>query len=138
MESNLPDWIKERDRDFSYHKPALSNNEIYEFLEDDPFESWLIAENFDATKQTIGNLVNYSMAMAMQHVAVSAYNDGISIHNIASNNGNHIKWETLFDDFIEKVDYGEPDLETLEDVSKTIKTFKNFIGQLEKISAKGE
>ena len=78
------------------------------------------------------------MALAMQHVAVSAYCDGISIHNIAGYSSNHIKWETLFANFIEKVNYGEPDWETLEDVSKTIKTFKNFIEQLEKISAKGE
>ena len=135
----LPDWLEplECEKEFfgRSKKPAMSDEDIWEFLGNNPFEEWSICEAFDANSQTISHVVNSSMALALQHVAIRSWWDGITICSINDYGSARISWSDLVDDAICYFDPSdEEDKECLIDMAKK---FRSFAERIEK-KAKGK
>jgi len=108
----------------------MTDAQIWEFLGNNPFKEWSIHETFDANEQTIGHIVNSSMALALQHVGISAWDDGITIHNIQDYGGARVAWSDLVDDAMYCFDpSNEEDRSILMEMAKE---FKSFAEKLEK------
>ena len=134
----LPDWIKPFETEIPIwgreRKRSMTDENIHQFLGDNPFEEWSINENFDVNTQTIGDIVNRSMALALQHLSVEPDMDGITINNIQDYGDARISWSDLVDDAIDLYDPSqyEEDKDVLLDMAKE---FMNFA---EKIKSKAE
>ena len=135
---NLPDWIEPMETEiFTWgreKKRSMTDEHIYEFLGNNPFGEWSINENFDMNTQTIGHIVNSSMALALQHVSISPHMDGISIHNIEDYGSASISWSDLVDDAIDLYDPSK----YKEDKDVLLNMAKEFMNFAEKIKSKAE
>tara|TARA_R110000796_G_scaffold48608_1_gene116439 strand:- start:1378 stop:1818 length:441 start_codon:yes stop_codon:yes gene_type:complete len=134
----LPNWIEPIE---TYNpifgrkrNQSMPDEQIYEFLGNNPFEEWSINENLDANTQTIGHIVNSSMALALQHVSISAWIDGITIHNIQDYGSARISWSDLVDDAMNCFD---PSIDE-EDKDILLNMAKEFMSLAEKMQSKAE
>ncbi len=134
----LPDWIEPIETEiFTWgreKKRSMTDEQIYEFLGNNPFKEWSINENVDLNTQTIGYIVNSSMALALQHVSISPNMDGISIDNIADYGSASISWSDLVGDAI---DLYEPS-KYKEDKDVLLNMAKEFMDFAEKMKSKAE
>jgi len=134
----LPDWIEPIEaEDFTFGRAktqAIPDEQIYEFLGNNPFEEWSINENVDLNTQTIGHIVNSSMALALQHVSISPWMDGITIHNSRDYGSARISWSDLVDEAIDLFDPSKYE----EDKDVLLNMAKEFMDFAEKMKSKAE
>lgn len=134
----LPNWIKPFENDdFIFGRTedrAILDEQVYAFLGNNPFEEWSINENFDANTQTVGHIVNSSMALALQHVSISSSMDGIRIHNGQYEGSEPISWSDLVDDAISCFDPSKYQ----EDKDVLLYMAKEFMHLAEKMKRKAD
>jgi len=134
MKHTLPDWIEPLELEvpvFGRTKnPAMTDEQIWEFLGNNPFKEWNIHETFDANEHTIGHIVNSSMALALQHITVSAWDNGITIHNIQDYGSARVSWSDLVDDAMDCFDPSDEEDQMV--LMEMAKEFKALSEKLEK------
>jgi hypothetical protein len=134
----LPNWLEPFDTERStiggVRNPSMTDEQVFEFLGDNPFEEWGIVENLDANTQTIGHIVNSSMALALQHVVISACTDGVTIENIQGYGSASISWSDLVD---RTMNFFDPSIHE-EDKDTLLNMAKEFMHFAEKIKSKAE
>ena len=90
---NKPKWIIPTGE--TGNNRAFTDMQIWALLGDNPAVEWNILSTFNAETDTLSDLVNLSMAVALQCISLSVDDDGFFLYNQTAGDGALVKWKTI-------------------------------------------